>query len=275
METLKSIFRFYINGSIHVALAICALVNITFMKFEITGGNTFLFFIFLSSITAYNFVKYSKTSKLYHRRLTRSMKGIRLLTVLSCTLFVYVAFQVSIKTLLYMIPFIALTILYAVPIFPNSKNLRSVAGVKIFIIGVVWAGITVFVPLIYAEGILNFDFLIELTQRFLFIVVIMLPFEIRDLEYDAATLETVPQKIGVTRTKVFGSVLLVIFLLLTAIKDNITSIEILSTILVTTISLLFLWGTERKQSEYYCSFWVESVPLMWLIILILLQNLFS
>ncbi len=220
-------------------------------------------------------MKYSKTSKLYHRRLTRSMKGIRLLTVLSCTLFVYVAFQVSIKTLLYMVPFIALTILYAVPIFPNNKNLRSIAGVKIFIIGVVWAGITVFVPLIYAEGILNFDFLIELTQRFLFIVVIMLPFEIRDLEYDAATLETVPQKIGVTRTKVFGSVLLVIFLLLTAIKDNITSIEILSTILVTTISLLFLWGTERKQSEYYCSFWVESVPLMWLIIFIFLQNLFS
>ena len=275
METLKSIFRFYINGSIHVALAICALVQITFMKFGITDGEVFLFFSFLGSIAAYNFVKYSKVSNLYHRRLTKSMKGIRVLTVMSTVSFVYLAFRVSYDTLIYMSPFIALTILYAVPIFPNKKNLRSVAGIKIFIIGIVWAGITVLVPMIYAKKDLNFDFLIEMIQRFLFIVVIMLPFEIRDLQYDAEELETIPQKIGITRTKVFGSVLLVLFLLLTAIKDELSSAEILSTILVSTISLLFLWGTDKKQSEYYCSFWVESVPIMWLGISIVLHKLFG
>ncbi|GAA4271357.1 hypothetical protein GCM10022258_06500 [Aquimarina gracilis] len=122
---------------------------------------------------------------------------------------------------------------------------------------------------------MNFDFLIETIQRFLFIIVMMLPFEIRDLEYDSSSLETIPQTIGITRTKVFGSILLVVFLLLTAVKELLSSVEILSTILVTTISLLFLWGTEKEQSKYYCSFWVESVPIMWLIILVVLQNLFS
>ncbi|AXT62884.1 hypothetical protein D1816_21925 [Aquimarina sp. AD10] len=166
--------------------------------------------------------------------------------------------------------------MYTVPVFPNNKNLRSLAGVKIFIIGAVWAGITVLVPLVYAgENLMNFDFIVEIVQRFLFIVVMMLPFEIRDLQYDDLSLETVPQKIGVTRTKVFGSILLVLFLLLTAVKDELNSIEILSTILITTISLLFLWGTEKKQSEYYCSFWVESVPIFWLLILFVLENLFS
>ncbi len=275
MEVLKSIFRFYVNSSIHVAIAICALVQITFIKFEIANGNTFLLFSFLGSIAAYNFVKYSKVSKLHHRRLTRSMKGIRILTLLCSGFFVYFAFKVSYDTLMYMIPFVILTVLYAVPIFPNKKNLRSVAGIKIFIIGLVWTGATVLIPMIYAKGELSFDFLIEIIQRFLFVVVLMLPFEIRDLQYDAETLETIPQKIGVTRTKVFGSILLVVFLLLTAIKDILSSIEILSTILVAVISLLFLWGTERKQSKYYCSFWVESIPIMWFAILLTLQNLFS
>lgn len=275
METLKSIFKFYINGSIHVALAICALVKITFVKFDIAESNTFLGFIFFCSIVGYNFVKYSKVAKLYHPRLTRSMKGIRLLTAISIVLLLYFVFKIPYSALLYMCPFVVLTILYAVPVFSNAKNLRSIAGVKIFIISVVWSGITVLIPMIYAKGSLNFDFMIEIAQRFLFIIVMMLPFEIRDLEYDDKALETVPQKIGITQTKVFGSILLVIFLLLTAVKDELSSAEILSTIGVTTISLLFLWGTEKKQSEYYCSFWVESVPMIWLGIYILLQNLFG
>ncbi len=275
METLKSIFRFYINSSIHVALAICALVSITFIKFEVSNGNTFLFLSFLGTVAAYNFVKYSNVSKLYHKRLAKSMKGIRILTWLSLVFFVYFAFKMSFKTVLYMIPFVILTIFYVIPIFPNKNNLRSLAGVKIFIIGVVWTGITVVVPIIYAKGSMNFDLLIETIQRFLFVIVMMLPFEIRDLEYDASALETIPQTIGVTRTKVFGSILLVVFLLLTAIKNTLSSIEILSTILITTISLLFLWGTDKEQSKYYCSFWVESVPIMWFLILLILQSLFS
>ncbi len=275
MKTLKSIFRFYIDSSIHVALAICALVQITFIKFGVTKEYAFLLFTFLGSVAAYNFVKYSKASKLYHRKLNTSKKGIRLLTIL-CSLFViYFAFQLSYDTLMYMAPFIVLTVLYAVPVFPNDRNLRSIAGVKIFVIGLVWCGVTVLVPVVYVKGNLNLDFFIELVQRFLFVIVIMLPFEIRDLKYDALVLETVPQKIGVTKTKVFGSILLVAFLLLTAMKDKLSPVEVFSTILITIITLFFLWGAERKQYEYYCSFWVESVPLMWLAIFLVLQNLFA
>ncbi len=204
------------------------------------------------------------------------MKGIQVLTFMSSLLFICLAFRFSIEVLLFLIPLVALTIFYIVPIIPNKSNLRSVAGVKIFIIGLMWAGTTVMVPVAFAKGSFNLDFWIELVQRFLFIIVMMLPFEIRDLQYDEAALETVPQKIGVTKTKVFGSVLLVVFLLLTATKGGLLpSVEVLSTILVTTISLLFLWGTEKKQTEYYCSFWVESIPIMWLGIVILLQNLFG
>ncbi|WP_298542971.1 hypothetical protein [uncultured Aquimarina sp.] len=275
MKTLKSIFSFYVNSSIHVALAVAALVKLTFLKFEILGGDAYIYFSFLGSIVAYNFVKYANISELYHRRLTKSMTGIKILTTVCAIIFVYFGYQLSIDTLLWMLPFVLLTILYAVPIFPNKKNLRSVAGIKIFIIGVTWTGITVLIPVIYAEGALEFNMIIEIIQRFLFVVVIMLPFEIRDLQYDGKELETIPQKIGITRTKVFGSILLVIFLLATVFKAELFSTEILSTVSITIISLLFLWGTDKKQSEYFCSFWVESIPIMWLFIWVLMQNLFG
>ncbi|WP_378177987.1 hypothetical protein [Aquimarina sp. SS2-1] len=273
MKTLKSIFSFYINSSIHVALAIAALVKLTFLKFEILGGDTYIYFSFVGAIVAYNFVKYANISKLYHRRLTKSMTGIRILTIICAFLYMYFGYQVSLDTWMYMSPFIVLTILYAAPVFPNKKNLRSVAGIKIFIIAATWTGITAFIPVVYAEGSFGFDMNVEIMQRFIFIVVIMLPFEIRDLPYDEKELETIPQKIGITRTKVFGSALLVIFLLLTAFKDELYATEIISTIVITIISLLFLWATDKKQSEYFCSFWVESIPIMWLFLFALLQHL--
>ncbi len=275
METLKNIFKFYINSSIHVAIAACALVQITFVKYGYERHYEFLLFVFFGAVVAYNFVKYSNVSKLYHRKLTTSMKWIRLITIICSVFFVYFAFQLSYTTLLYVAPLCLLTLFYVVPVFPNKKSLRSVAGVKIFIIAIVWTGITVVAPIIHMEGNVDFNSSIEIIQRFLFIVIMMLPFEIRDLDHDDTSLVTVPQKIGITRTKVFGSVLLMLFLLLTVMKDILSSTEILSTIMVATISLLFLWGTNKKQSEYYCSFWVESVPLIWLAILIVLQSLFG
>ncbi len=273
MKTLKKVFKFYINSSIHVALAMISLVKITFIKFDILGADTYLYFGFFGSIISYNFVKYSSSANLYHRRLTKSMNTIKVFTGISCVILIYLALQLSTDVLFYLFPFFLLTILYAIPIFPKKKNLRSVAGIKIFIIALLWAGTTMLIPISFIEGQLDFDMIIELIQRFLFVIVMMLPFEIRDLQYDANELGTVPQIIGITRTKIFGSILLVFFLILTVFKDEISSVEILSTIVVTIISLLFLWGTEKKQSEYFCSFWVESIPIMWLLILIVLQNL--
>jgi len=276
VKALKKVFNFYINSSIHVALAIAALIKLTFLKFDILEDSTYLHFSFTGSIVAYNFIKYASVKELYHRQLARFMYQIKIVTAISGLFCVYFGTQLPKEVLIYGLPFAILTVLYGTPILPNKKNLRNVAGVKIFIIGLVWTGVTAIIPLVYIEkGGFSFDMFIEVIQRFIFIIVLMLPFEIRDMQYDAPDLETIPQKIGVTRTKVFGGVLLVVFLLLTAFKDELSSIEILSTIAVTIMSLIFLWGTEKKQSTYFSSFWVESVPIIWLFSFLFLEKLFS
>lgn len=273
MRVLQGIFRFYINSSVHVSIAICALVIISLLRYDLPIDINYIFFNFFAAVIAYNFVKYSKIARLYHRRLTRSMKAIQIFTFISLIGFLFFSITIKKETVLILMPFAFLTLLYAIPMYPDFKNLRSVSGVKIFIIGAVWAGVTVVAPVVHSDGIFRQDVLIDILQRFLFILVMMLPFEIRDLPYDPIELNTIPQQVGIIKTKFFGSILLIFFLMLGVFKSRYSFAEVISTAIITVISLFFLWGTNKKQSEYYCSFWVESIPICWLCIYYLLMQI--
>ena len=95
----------------------------------------------------------------------------------------------------------------------------------------------------------------------------MLPFEIRDLNYDEVRLATIPQKIGLKYTKMVGVFLLGLIFLLEFFKDECASILILSVVLI--LTLLFLVLSNKNQSKYYSAFWVESLPILWLVILLM------
>src|SRR5690606_14294234 len=77
MIKIKRVLDFYINSSIHVALAVVSLVLITCVKFDIEAENNLLFFIFFATITGYNFVIYFGLAKFYHRRLATCLSSIR------------------------------------------------------------------------------------------------------------------------------------------------------------------------------------------------------
>lgn len=275
METLKRVFAFYINGSVHVALSIVALVQISFFKFGVSEGTTYLYFAFFGSIVAYNFVKYIGADTSKPRSQIKQKVRLRALTLICVFVFLYLSIWLSFEIVLYTLPFAVLTFLYAVPILPFKNNLRNINGLKIFVIGLTWTGVTALIPAFFAENGWTWDMVIEIVQRFLLIIVWMLPFEIRDLQYDKESLGTIPQRLGIVKTKLLGSVLLVVFLVLTAIKQELYVVEILGAISVALITLLFLWSSEEKQSTYFSSFWVESIPLIWLLVWILLQLLFG
>ena len=58
MTLLKQLFNFYINSSIHVALAVYSLTYITLVEYGIKYDEDVLYFVFYSTITGYNFVKF-------------------------------------------------------------------------------------------------------------------------------------------------------------------------------------------------------------------------
>lgn len=276
MQLFKKLFDFYVNGSIHVALAVYALSWVTLIEFDIPYDENVLYFIFYASITGYNFVKYFGLAKFHHRRLTTWLKVIQIFSLICFLALCYYAFHLQKPTLLFLLGLGLITFFYAVPFFPrnlvidSNLNLRSVSGLKVYVIALVWSGVTVFIPLINNNYDINTDVILVAIQRFILVLVLILPFEIRDMRYDSLKLSTIPQKIGIKQTKLVGVLLLMVFLFLEYFKDIINPEKLIYLLIITIILSLFLVFSREKQNKCYSAFWVESLPIWWLALLLLL-----
>ena len=149
MGFVKLLLNFYVNSSIHVALAVYSLVRITESYFQLSYNENLDYFIFYATITGYNFIKYAGVAKFYHRSLTKSMRLIQVFSFLCFCLLVYYGSKLTTTTLLYFIPFGILTFVYVVPFLGGfQKNLRRVSYLKIFLVAFVWSGVTTTIPII-------------------------------------------------------------------------------------------------------------------------------
>lgn len=270
MTILKQILNFYINSSIHVALAVFSMSWITLKDFNLPYDANVLYFIFYASITGYNFVKYFGMAKFHHRSLTTWLKLIQMFSLVCFILMCYYGLKLQEKTMLYIAGFGLITFLYAIPFLPNrlfvdeQNNLRSITGLKVYVIALVWSGVTVFLPLLNANYHISEDVIITGLQRFVFVIMLMLPFEIRDLRYDSLRLSTIPQQIGIKGTKIMGVLLGVLCFVLEFFKNEIQPGEVMALLVTTLILILFLMFSKKEQGKYYCSFWVEGLPILWL-----------
>lgn len=263
MQFLKKLFDFYINSSIHVAFSCFALVKLTQFMFSISSDNSVANFAFFGTIVGYNFVKYDALARVKKRQMRKELKLIAIVSFLSFLASGFYFLQLQKNTQIIGFIFLILTLLYTLPFFPNRKNARNWAGIKIYIVALCWVGVTVVLPIIDAEIAITSDFYLKCIQRFLFIFVLILIFEIIDLKTDDPHLQTVPQKIGVTQTKILGIILILIFYCLEFLKLNYIPLQLfVNLIIFITIAVFLLFSDERK-SKYYTSFWVESIPVFW------------
>ena len=268
MDILKKLFDFYLNASIHVALSVYCFVRITEKYFDLSYNENLNYFIFYGTITGYNFVKYFGVAKFHHRSLTKELKYIQIFSFICFLLLCYYALQLPIATLYWYLPFGALTVLYAIPFLSGfQKNLRNISYLKIVIVALVWAGVTVLIPLLDAQqSIEKLMVWYVLLQRFVLVAVLILPFDIRDMQFDAISLQTIPKKIGEENTKKLGFSLLMFALLLEFLIAPNTSFRTIFLGMFLVI-LFFLMRASVQQSKYYSSFWVELLPILWCLLL--------
>ena len=273
MTVLKNLFNFYLNASIHVAFAAYAFLRITEFYFDLQYNENLDYFVFFATITGYNFVKYAGVAKLHHRSLTESLKAIQVFSFFCFLAMCYYAYQISVKTLFFSAPFALLTLLYAIPLLSGfEKNLREISHLKIVVVALVWTGFTVLLPIFDAEKPLNFEVVTYSIQRFLIIIVLILPFDIRDVKYDSISLQTIPQKIGIQQTKRLGIAFLVISLILEYLLSTSSNVKT-PFMLFFFLTILFLVRSKINQSKYYSSFWVEALPIVWWLLLLGFDNL--
>ena len=259
-----------------MAFAAVSLVWVTIFELDLALEENLLWFVFFATITGYNFVKYFGVAKFHHRRLTGWLKAIQIFSFLAFLAMCYCAFSLKFETLILLAVLGVITFFYAIPImipkrylFDDHKNLRQIGGLKVYLIVLIWMFTTVFLPVVNHGFQIDSDVTIIAAQRFCFVLVLMLPFEIRDLNYDSLKLATIPQRIGIKKTKIIGVLFLMLFVMLDYFKEYLNEDLIISNIIIVSITLLFLLFSNKKQSKYYSAFWVESLPIVWLLILLL------
>jgi hypothetical protein len=273
MRLIQKFFDFYINSSIHVGLSVYALVRLTGILFHISDNEAVAFFAFSGTIVGYNFVKYDALARTQKLQASLKVKAIAVLSFIAAVGAVYFFLQLARITQLIAFLFLFVTMLYTLPFFPNRKNARNWAGVKIYIVALCWVGVTLFLPIVNAGIPFTAEVLWVAVQRFILIFVLVLIFEIIDLQEDDPNLKTVPQQIGVNHTKWIGSLLLVFFVLVEflAIHYQGQTSLVKMGLAITTLLLLLLANENRPR--YYASFWTESIPVLWWI-LVLLSTVF-
>ena len=264
MKWVARIFDFYLDASIHVSFAVFALIQVTAILLNIELSQHLLYYLFFGTISCYNFVKYGVEAEKYILVANQYHKYIQIASFIALAIAIYHAYFLSWETWAGIAVISVLTGLYALPILPQAKNLRSLGLLKIVLVGLVWSGSTVVLPILEAKVAMTWDGWIEAIQRFILILVLLIPFEIRDLDYDAPTLRTLPQRFGSMNAKSIGGLAAIVIFFLTYLKDEVSIIDLIAKGVLCLMLLLILILTSRDQSKYFSSFWVESVPILWL-----------
>lgn len=265
MSLIKKCFSFYVFANIHVGLAAFCLTKITMTAYKIEN-DSLAYFVFFSTILLYNYIRVVRLDKINSMigNWFRSNKwSLIILNSLCLIAMLYLSLFFNFSDLFALLPFFLLSIFYVIPMPSKIKGFRQIPGLKLIIIAFAWAGVTVYFPLYAAQLLESEGVWIMFLQRFLFVMAITIPFDIRDMRLDLPDLKTLPQLIGVGYSKALAIMLIVVFELLEyySMVDFGMSFTVTSIISIFSISLIL--GAGERQHRFYSSFWVESIPIVW------------
>ena len=247
-----------------MGLAVLALAQITALDFHFLMSNSDLIICFTGPFLGYNFIKFHRF--LIHREEIK-IKGFSILLgflLISALLFLARFFLMPLSSQLLLFLTLALVLIYCLPLPGLKINFRGFRGFKIHLVALSWVITTVFLPLSMADIPITERSWFYSLQRYLFVLVATLPFEISDLKLDDPHLSTWPQKQGILGTKMLGVILLLVFVILEVCYPK--SKYFFITIFIVVLLIFVLLISKAEQSKYFSSFWVEGIPILWLVL---------
>ncbi len=209
-----------------------------------------------------------------HYRLTISLTLISALCVIPLALW-YLNFQAQILMLFtgliavaYNFPFLT--------IHQKKIGLRNIPGIKLFLIGFVWAVSCVLLPILNIEHVhgisipLN-ETILLVAKRFLFICAITIPFDIRDLFQDKLyELKTIPVLFGEKKAWLFCQFLLVVYLILLWLFSKEINSDVIALTATIFLSGWLIFKSTIQRNEYFYFLYLDGTLLLqWLLLWLL------
>ncbi len=272
---IRRLIHFYVFSNIHISLAAALFVLSSFAVFEKSINWPYVLFIASGTFIIYGLHRYIALSKIEvddrsnrhlifnnSRSLILVLSGIAMLIATSSYWFLPLYLK---KTLL--LPII-ISIAYVIPSFQN-KRLRDLPYLKILLIAVVWS-LFYILPVLNSNSQTPFVFF----EKFLFILGLTIPFDIRDQKVDAQTgLKTLGNSIktqsalNLSFLLLFLSSLIVLFLY----RSNIYQLSDALLIVFNNLIALGLISQCRGKSDIYFLALLDGIILTQGLFLILIN----
>lgn len=268
MRLYHAVFRFYVGGSIHVAAALLAMLCYTERVSGVTVQPEYFGALFFGSIAGYNCLKFGAEPWKYRPKKGSRFRLLFALSLVSLLVGLYFLILLDMRYWWMSAACASLAALYSLPLFPGFRNLRSFGLLKVPLVALVWVAATVWIPVWGSGMALGWDLWVESGQRFLWVGLLMLPFEIRDMDSDPPAIRTLPRRLGIEGTRRLGWIGAFLLLVTVALKDMPGAAEWASKGLAAVLTGLAIHFSNKDQPPFYASFWVEGIPMVCLVVLV-------
>lgn len=185
----------------------------------------------------------------------------------------YFYFQLSFELQLSLLVPNLIALAYILPLL-NGRRLRDLPYVKIFLIALAWAWITVVAPAQSLHITLDDNLLAMAGERAFFIFAITIPFDIRDLALDqGAQVDTLPGIWGIVKAKKVALAALFIMLIFVGYnygQGTYTIENALALLLSIAISALLIFGSNPRRHDYYYTGLLDGTMIMQAVLVIVL-----
>ncbi len=285
MKFIVKILDFLVASNVYVSLGVVSLTLLSLDIRQIEHPNL-LWFVFFATLFIYNFIRLvniqftiSKSATIRHRIIYKYKRFFWFVCIISAVIGFYFFLPISQFIFLPIIILGFVSIIYGLPLFKNKFHLfrlRDVPGLKIFLIAFVWSYVTEGLPaLINGEPL----YYLALFERFLFIFAITIPFDIRDFNYDATYLSTIPQYFGINTAK-----WLALFAILSCelilfyrffFNNDFNLIGVIVIYLTYEFSYILINRCHLYSKERYFTFGVEGLSILMGVLFFISQRIFG
>lgn len=283
ISTLK-VIKLLINTNLFIALAAVMLTIGTQVQLGIKPSFEYylplIFFITVIDYNLHRIVKllFSKSAITIekHRWAYKNIKALYITIGIAFIGMIITLFFTELRVILWLLPFGILAVFYSMPPTIGKQkmpNIRRIPGLKIFIISITWAALTILLPVSQMEyKTTTLHVVLMMLERFFFIFAITITFDIRDMLEDYKSgVRTLPIIYGKRKSKIYAVSAL---LIATAISINHYMLRTdyaiaLAMVVSLTSTILLLYNKKIQQSTiFYYGFLDGAIILQGLLLIL-------
>ncbi|MFY9310953.1 MAG: hypothetical protein WAQ28_18035 [Bacteroidia bacterium] len=269
MLLLKRIADIILFGNIYIALGTVCLVQSTLIQINQSSHlPAYSVLSFFATLFVYNF------QRIFYKKPLNESTSVRRVWISEHQLLIrsfaaigFTGTGISVffndyKILVYLLPLLVLCILYFIPFIKLRKN----PWLKLFTLVSVWTMVTAVVPILLSNTTFNQSAVLHIIVRFVFMVAICIPFDIRDLQLDKEdAVITIPHLTGEKNAKWLAFAFMVLYgiLVLQEYWSGMISLPVMAALVsCAIISTAIVLMSSTKRSEYFYVAGIDGTMLL-------------